>query len=254
MAAKDFAPIADDYAFFMTHSSEAARDAAAYAAALAGFAEERDAINMLDYGCGGGEFTVRLLSALRWPPEQLALTLVEPVAAHREQAAERLADFSREPISSSGELPSASLKFDCILSNHVLYYVHDLEQTLSQLAQSLAPRGVMLLAIAGWENVLLKFWQRGFALLDEPVPYYAAEDVAAVLSRRGMRFDIKPVRFEIRFPDTPDNRAHIMRFLFGEHFTRLPTTTLLSWFDPFARDGQIQIQTHSDHFVVRGQT
>src|SRR5262245_59894884 len=78
MAAKDFGSIESDYAFFMAHATEAESDAAEYTRALAGFAEGRASIRLLDFGGGTGEFTQQLLSALNWSPQALQLTLVEP--------------------------------------------------------------------------------------------------------------------------------------------------------------------------------
>src|SRR5262249_25287566 len=100
MAAKDFAPIETDYAFFMAHATEAESDAAEYLRELAGFAEGRASIRMLDFGCGTGEFTERLASALNWPPQALRMTLVEPVRHQCDAAVRRLTCFSRHPIES----------------------------------------------------------------------------------------------------------------------------------------------------------
>ena len=80
MAAKDFDSIASDYAFFMAHATEAESDVTEYARVLAGFAEGRTLIRMLDFGCGTGDFSRRLISTLNWPPQLLRMTLVEPVA------------------------------------------------------------------------------------------------------------------------------------------------------------------------------
>src|SRR5262249_55025687 len=162
-------------AFFMAHATEAESDVAAYARELAGFDGGRAAIGWLDFGCGNGDFTERLLSRLGWSPKALRMTLVEPVGPQREEAARRLAKFSAQPIQSREDLPAAQAgPFDLVLSNHVLYYVDDLAATLGQMRALLRPGGKLLLAIAGWENPLLRLWKTGFVLIGRPVPYHAA--------------------------------------------------------------------------------
>lgn len=254
MAAKDFGPIANDYAFFMAHATEAEIDAAASVRALGGFLAGRTSVRLLDFGCGTGDFTRRLLAALAWPPEVLALTLIEPVEPQRTLAVQRLAEFGRRPLVGLAELPNpagtGSQAFDVIIANHVLYYVDDLESTLDRMLESLAPRGRMLLAIAGWDNVLLKLWRTGFALLDRPVPYHVAEDVSAVLQRRDVTIRTTPTHYVLKFPDTAENRLKILRFLFGEHLVEIGPSRLLGEFDPFVRAGQVEIHTLSEHFTV----
>jgi len=253
MAAKDFGPIESDYDFFMSHATEAESDVAHYVQELAGFAEDRAAIRLLDFGCGAGEFSQRFLTAMNWSPSTLQIALVEPVAAQRAQAAERVAPFSRQGVMTLQRLtPEEGTRFDLILANHVLYYVDDLEATLAQLVASLAPGGKLLLAIAGWDNVLLKFWQVGFALLGRPVPYFAAEDVAASLSRRSLPFHQTQAPYQLRFADSPDNRLKILRFLFADYLKQLPAERLLREFDPYTRQGFIEIDTQSQHFLVSG--
>ena len=106
MTSKDFASIEADYAFFMEHATEAESDAAEYVRALTGFADGRATVRMLDFGCGTGAFTHRLVSALAWPPQSLRLTLVEPLQHQRVEAARRLAPFSSHPIETAERLPS----------------------------------------------------------------------------------------------------------------------------------------------------
>lgn len=251
MAAKDFGSIAGDYAFFMAHATEAESDVAEYARELAGFAEGRATVRLLDFGCGTGEFTQRLVSALGWPPHVLQLTLVEPVRRQREDAARRLAEFSRRPIESLESLPSADgPRFDLVVSNHALYYVDDLGATLGRLTGSLAPGGRLVLAIAGWDNALLQLWKVGFAMLGRPVPYHAAEDVEATLTRQGVEIRKSKACYLLRFPDTVENRLRILRFLFADHLREITPQRLLGEFDRYVRADHVDVDTHSYHFTV----
>ncbi len=251
MAAKDFGAIESDYAFFMTHATEAESDVAEYARELAGVAERRTAIRMLDFGCGTGSFSEQLLSTVNWPPRALELTLVEPVPHQCEEAALRLAGFSERAIATAQKLDAGVRgPFDVILSNHVLYYVDDLDATLRQLVDLRSPGGKLLLAMAGWDNMLLGLWQTGFAMLGRPVPYYAAQDVASALSRWGIPFRKARVPYRLRFPDSAENRLKILRFLFAEHLDTMPRQRLLGEFDRYCQHGHVEVNTHSDHFAV----
>lgn len=249
--AKDFGVIENDYAFFMAHATEAEQDVSAYARALQRFAGGRAAIRMLDFGCGDGGFTERFLAAMSWSPEMLELALVEPVDKQLKLAAKRVVRFTRQPIECARTLPEQVLRrFDLIVSNHVLYYVEDVDATLRQLADVLAPGGTMLLALAGWDNVLMELWTAGFALLGEGVPYYAAEDVEAGLSRLGLGFEKSKCPYRLRFPDSRENRLRILRFLFADHLRRLPVERMLAEFDRHVVGENVDVSTHSYHFAV----
>ena len=249
MAKMDFGPIADDYAFFMTHSTEAECGAVAYADELVEF-RLRESIRMLDFGCGGGEFTERLLALLPWRPEKFALTLVEPVESHAEQAAERLGRFSQASITHQRGLPVGDGRYDLVLANHALYFVSAMEPTMARLFELLSPDGLMLLGIAGWDNALVQFWRRGFDELGQSVPYYVAEDVEAALTQLDARFTIRDVPYQIRFLNLRENRERIIRFLFGEYFDKLSPASIGGWFAPYVVGDHIHIETHCWHFAV----
>lgn len=250
---QDFGPIENDYAFFMSHSNEAENDLAAYLRELAKFSAKQATIRMLDFGCGTGEFTERLLSSVNWPPQLLELTLVEPVRHQREQAALRLARFSSTAITHSDRLVDIEeTSFDLIVSNHVLYYVDDLPSTLQRITNSLAPNGLMLLALAAWDSVLLQLWKVGFAKLNRPVPYHGAEDVEAGLSRLGTAYEKLKVSYELCVPDSKENRGKILRFLFSHVLQEIGVDALLPEFDRYVVGDHIKIEAETTHFVVRG--
>jgi len=79
---------------------------------------------MLDFGCGSGTFTERIVGGGQWAVgseeegrgagggfgalsrDRLRLTLVEPVEAVRREAVERMAPFSAAPLVDSATLPA----------------------------------------------------------------------------------------------------------------------------------------------------
>jgi trans-aconitate 2-methyltransferase len=249
--AKDFGAIADDYSFFERHATEAREDVRAYAEELRGLLPATGVVRMLDYGCGTGTFTARFFDELGWPPERVALTLVEPVDAVRRQAVERLASRSGTPIAESAALPGEGAgPFDVILANHVFYYVPNLRAELAKLIGSLAVEGTFVTAIAGRSNALIQFWIAAFRELGRDVPYHVAEDVEEAMRELGASYAKRSVEYELVFADSEANRMRILRFLLADYLPLLSREFLLGLFDRYAGGGRIEIRTASDHFVA----
>jgi trans-aconitate 2-methyltransferase len=249
---KDFGPIADDYAFFENHATEAEQDARAYVERLGSIVPTEGPLRMLDFGCGSGTFTARFLKRVGWSPERLRLTLVEPVASARRQAVERLAGFTAVPAAESATLPAGLFACcDVVLANHVLYYVPDLRSQLARLIDALSPAGVFVCAIAARTNALIEFWIAGFRLLGREIPYNTSEDVETALKELGADYQKQQVAYELTFPDTQENRMRIIRFLLADHLAQLPHRPLLELFDQHSHSGRIEIRTASDHFTIR---
>ena len=252
--AKDFGPIADDYAFFETHATEAEHDARAYAERLAGIVPSEGTIRFLDFGCGSGGFTARFLELAGWPRERLRLTLVEPVESARRQAVARLSGYSDRPAVDSPTLPSGTTAgFEIVLANHVLYYVPELQSQLAGRIAALSPQGVFVTAIASRTNALIEFWIAGFRMLGREISYNTSEDVEAELQQSGAACEKQKVPYELAFPDTEENRMQIIRFLLAEHLAAMPHRPLLDLFDQYALAGWIKVRTNSDHFTIRSK-
>jgi len=252
--AKDFGLIADDYAFFETHATEAANDSKAYVERLVGIVPTAGPIRLLDFGCGSGTFTERFLDRAGWPRGRLRLTLVEPVESARRQAVARTAGYSDHPAVDSATLSGGTTSsFEVVLANHSLYYVPGLPSQLTGLIDALSPVGVFVTAIASRANALIEFWTVGFGLIGREIPYNTSEDVEAGLKQSGAAYEKQQVPYELTFPDTEENRMRIIRFLLAEHLPQMPHQPLLDLFDRYSLSGQIRIQTASDHFTVRSQ-
>jgi len=248
---KDFGPIADDYAFFERHATEAEEDARSYLERLRDIAPADGPIRMLDFGCGSGSFTARLLREAKWPAERLRLTLVEPAELARRQAVGQLAGYTSTPIADSSAVPAGSTaSFDIVLANHSLYYVPDLRRELARLIDALFHPGIFLCAIAGRANALIQLWITAFGLLGSEIPYHTSEDVEKALQELGAEHDKHQVSFELTFPDSEENRMRIIRFLLADHLSQMPLDSLLASFDRYSRSGRIRVPTTSDHFTI----
>ena len=248
---KDFGPIREDYTFFEDHATEAAEDLRAYLPHLAPL-RKRDEISMLDFGCGEGRFTERFLADAGFAADRLQLRLVEPDPVYRQEAAARLCEYSTRPIVVDERLPDGlQASVDFILSNHVLYYVADLHHEVDRLIGALRLEGLLLTAMGGRENIWIDFWLRGFALINQPIPFYTGEDLQTVLAERQLSTETEDVEYELSFADTTDNRLKILRFLFGKYLSELPQQKLLAFFEPYSDNGKVFIPTRHKHFVVR---
>jgi trans-aconitate 2-methyltransferase len=250
---KDFGPIADDYAFFETHATEAEEDVRAYVECVAGIVPAEGTIRFLDFGCGSGSFTARFLHQAGWPPARLQLTLVEPVESARRQAVARLAGHSAHPVVDAATLPEEIAGIDVVLANHVLYYVPELRRQLRGLIDALSSSGIFVAAIASRTNALIEIWIAGFRSLGCEIPYNTSEDVESALQVLGAGYQKRQVAYELKFPDTEANRMRIVRFLLADHLAQMPQRPLLEWFDRYSSAGEINIRTASDHFTIRAR-
>ena len=194
--------------------------------------------------------TARFLKLLASSEMSLSLALVEPVAVYREQAEKSLAEFTAEPVRAFAKLESChESHFDLVLANHVFYYVPNLRGTLSELLAKLAPGGVFMTSIAGFDNTLIQFWQACFAMLGKPIPYNTSEDVQQVFAKLGVAASTQKIHYRLEFPDTTENKSSVLRFLLADHFQELPCEDTLAMFEPYVtKSGLVSINIQHDQF------
>jgi SAM-dependent methyltransferase len=188
------------------------------------------------------------------PPERLQLALVEPDDVYRHQAVERLQSCTTQPVRAWPAFPShLHACFDLVLVNHVLYYVPDLNGTLSALLRALATPGLFLTAMGGRANALYQYCLRCFNVLGRPFPFWISEDCEDALARLGEAYDQAEVSYELAFRDSEEHRLRLGRFLMGSAYHAVPRRALLEGFDPYSHAGQIVMSLVHQHFIVRRQ-
>ncbi len=108
-----------------------------------------DAENLLDIGCGAGNYTLKMLSKNR----NLQCTLVDLSKPMLDKARERIADITTLPIVSiQSDIREAGLKennFDIILAGAVLHHLRDDEdwvKTFRKLYGILRPGGCLMIS------------------------------------------------------------------------------------------------------------
>ncbi len=252
---KSFASIRDDYAFFAAHTTEFDQDLWHYQQAIAQFVPPETTLRFLDFGCGTGLFTARFLKLLNPATQELEITLIEPDETYRENAVNILTEYSPLPIKSFPYLtPDISGLFHVILSNHVLYYVPDLRQTVTWLLERRHPQGIILISLADKNNVISQFWRTCFDYLGQKIPYYLAEDLLPLIQDLHPTYQQQTVTYTLRFPDTTENRRKLLRFMLGKHLDQLVAYDLLALFDPYISQGQVDITTSHTQFILAPPT
>jgi SAM-dependent methyltransferase len=188
----DYARIRGDYEFFLAYSTEIAAQIEALGPHMAWLGRRPKPTRLLDFGCGSGQFTERLLRTAGRPPDGLGLHLVEPVPDHLQEATRRLAPFACRIVAaealSNGTVSdeAANDGFDLILANHSLYYVADPAATAAALLGRLAaPGGRLIAALLDHDNALARIWKAGFADAKLPFPFALAKDIEAVFRQQG---------------------------------------------------------------------
>ncbi len=113
--------------------------------------------NLLDYGCGTGEF-LNVCQLANWQSNG-----IEPAQVARQKAS----NLTKLPIAESlNQL--ASEKFDVITLWHVLEHVEDLNEKISELKGCLAEGGIILIAVPNYESLDAKKYKSSWAGYDVP--------------------------------------------------------------------------------------
>lgn len=109
--------------------------------------------DVLEIGCGDGSFWKKNADRI---PGHWKLTLTDVSQGMLEDASRNLQGVV--PVYSyraadAQKLPFPDDSFDCIIANHVLFYLADLQTALSEIARVLRPGGIFLCATYGREHM-----------------------------------------------------------------------------------------------------
>jgi SAM-dependent methyltransferase len=250
-ASVDYAEVCGDFEFFLAHSTETAAQIAALAPHMAWLADQPKPARMLDFGCGAGVFTERLLRAVGPSPEHLVLVLIEPVGKQLEEAARRLGPLaSRVVAAGPGSEGTADDRFDLIIANHSLYYVAEPAATAAALLQRLAPGGRLIAALLDDDNALAGIWKAAYAAANIRFPFMLAEQLEAILDRLGFAPERETIFYKIALPDRDDAKRRILRFLMGADLEHVPPAQVNALFEPFRHGDMVTIATSYPHLVA----
>ncbi|MFQ3671283.1 MAG: class I SAM-dependent methyltransferase [Verrucomicrobiia bacterium] len=237
-----------DYAFFLAHTDEPVRCRSVLLRALEGVPPGR--VRWLDFGCGGGEFLEGVLRGWNRKADEVSLTLVDVDEAARTGAVRRLAPWAGSVT--AGETVPGEGRFEVVTSNHALYYVENLSETLDGLVRGLSEGGLGVWTLGGCGNQLCRLWLAMFEEAGERLPFYLAEDVGRWLAASDLEWREEPVGSVLRFPDTRINRARVARFLFGPRLERFGLERVQEAFGAWQSGEEIVMESQDACFVVGG--
>jgi len=250
-ASVDYAEIRRDYEFFLAHSTETAAQIAAFEPHMAWLDGRPKPVRILDFGCGAGVFTERLLCVMGPSPEHLVLALVEPVSKHLEEAGQRLRPLASRVVVAGLDIEgTGNDRFDLIIANHSLYYVAEPTATAAALLRRLAPGGRLIAPLLDHANALAGIWRAAYGAAKMRFPFMLAEQLEAILDRMGFASKRETISYKIAFPDHEEAKRRILRFLLDADSERLPTAQVNALFEAYRREDMVVIATTYPHLVV----
>jgi 2-polyprenyl-3-methyl-5-hydroxy-6-metoxy-1,4-benzoquinol methylase len=144
--------------------------------------------NVLDFGCGTGEF-LKYLQVKGWN-----VTGVEPSTNARKKAEELLKTPVMKSLHEVGEK-----KFHVITLWHVLEHVHNLTETIQKLKSLLTEDGIIFIAVPNHESKDARVYQQYWAAYDVPrhLWHFSKDVMKLFLHNNGLSIKaIKPMKLD----------------------------------------------------------
>lgn len=245
-----FESILNDYDFFVQHSNESEMNRLALRERIRARGQS-EAKNILDFGCGSGQFLSDLVQSIFAPEAELDICLVEPSASYRSSAEKAFSNRPNVKISVWEEFDATRRKrYDLILSNHVLYYIKDLKDLFARFFRAAHPTTQILITMGSDNNALNEILKSACHLIDSPAPNKSAEDLTEYLQQEEISFKTTYVESHLEFSDLPTHRDQVLRFILGPHaseFETLPRELL----DPYKKGKNINVPLFDVVFEVK---
>jgi ubiquinone/menaquinone biosynthesis C-methylase UbiE len=115
----------------------------------------RQGLNVLDVGCGTGDF-LRLLAPIVSPGKAVGLDLSETMIAEAVQRSEGNLSNVSFRVGSVLDLPFQNASFDRVLATQLLLHVPDPGKALAEMKRVLAPSGLMSIAEIDWGTLVVE--------------------------------------------------------------------------------------------------
>lgn len=117
--------------------------------------ELRTGINVLDVGCGTGDF-IRLMAPLVSPGAAVGVDLSETMIRAARQRSVTHVDNLSFHVGSVLELPFPAASFDRVLATQLLLHLPDPLRALEEMKRVLAPSGVLAISEIDWGTVVVQ--------------------------------------------------------------------------------------------------
>lgn len=166
--------------------------------------------DIVELGCGKGDLLTRLN-----PAKGLGIDISEKmIASARQRSANSNIEYSKQDASS----PLAGLSFDHIVSDFLLGYLDDIQETLSASLKYASPRSRIHISSLNtiWQPILNLGQKLGWVSKQPPSNWLSSHDIKSLLEISG--WEVISSSTEILFPfEIP-----IISSLFNKYLVRLP--------------------------------
>ena len=115
----------------------------------------RPGLNVLDVGCGTGDF-VRLLAPIVYPGKAVGLDISETMITEAVQRSAGGSENLSFRMGSALELPFKAGSFDRVLATQVILHIPDPWNALAEMKRVLAPSGVMCITEIDWGTLVVQ--------------------------------------------------------------------------------------------------
>ena len=169
--------------------------------------------NLLDYGCGTGEFLETCKDA-GWTVQG-----VEPSDDARVKI--------RKDIPVVDNIEKVTTQVNAITMWHVLEHIHDLNETMAKLRSLLTNNGTIFIAVPNHESYDARYYKNSWAGYDLPrhLWHFNKENIKTLLTRHNLRLqEIVPMKFDAYYvsllSETYKNPGRSSMMKYASAFTR----------------------------------
>ncbi len=248
-----------DYQFFTDHTTEFSVVEHFHRRIMNQRLAIRPSLRILDFACGDGKFLASLLTETIPISQRRFVHLLDTDPFYLANAANLLQPFSSRPIRGWQYLPPG-IPFDLIIAKHGLSHLASFEETWDKLLSRLAPRGIVMVTLASSKNGLNQMAEARLhkireirdvenELPDLPLKRLTVSDLLPLIPEGFGKIEVVPLRSDLRFIDTLENRRRINRLNFGARYSDYWERELDALFDRF-KDGDFIVVPLYDEVLV----
>lgn len=170
----------------------------------------RSGCRFFDFGCGDGTFTAQILEKLASKNHKVEFSILDTDPTCPPKAQTQLSSYSQYPIKVRTKIDT---KIDIGISNHALYHVPNIVETLLQIYNRMSRNSKFAIVMANIKHDLPRLQKDLSEFLGDQMPKYFAEDVQYALKMSKIEFTSKEITSEFSFADTLENRRLALRLI-----------------------------------------
>ncbi|MDD5705031.1 MAG: methyltransferase domain-containing protein [Kiritimatiellae bacterium] len=212
----------------------------------------KDHLTILDVGCGPGGLWRSHLGCI---PANAHLVLTDLSPGMVSEAENVLPDKRFEfRVADAQALPYPNGSFDCVVANHMLYHVPDLDGALSEIARVLNPQGTLYAATNGVSHMrqlheAIRLSIPEFAVLTGS---FTLENGSSVLERHFGEVSVRRYEDHLVVPDADALSAYVRSMASVADATDRQLDEIEQRIrDQIVRDGSMEIEKAAGLFIAK---